>query len=220
MNGNTSFLLSLSIIFPFLIGLVRYKKIQDNYQPFLIYIIISFVSEIISYLLIKVFRTNLVFLNIFSLVECFVLVIQFHKWGFLGKRRHFYAFLAILFIGWVTENFLLSDISRTNRIFLIAYSFLLVLLSIRELNHAMILSNRALYDNARFIICIGMIVFFTFNIIAQTFRFFGSGFSKEFMKHLFSIVAYTNAITNVVYAFGVYNIPKKRDTDAIFDERG
>ena len=216
MNGNISFLLSLSIVFPFIVGLARYSKIQDNYQPFLFYIFISFASEIASYVLIKLFHSNLIFLNIFSLVESFVLIIQFHKWGFIKKNRNFYSFLTILFLGWITENFLLSDIHRTNRIFLICYSFLLVLLSIREINRAMILSNQAVSDNARIIICIGFIIFFTFNIIAQTFRFFGSGFSKEFMKHLFSIVAYTNAITNIVYAFGVYYIPRKRSSVTIF----
>ena len=218
MNGNITFLLSLSIVFPFLAGLVLYKSIHKSYQPFLIYITLSFVTEILSYILIRIYHTNLVLLNVFSLLECILLFTQFHKWGFIKRNGYYYFFLAAVFVAWVTENFLISEITVTNRMFLISYSFLLVLLSIREINHAMILSNESLYENARFIICTGMIIFFTFNIIAQTFRFFGSGFSKDFMRNVFSIVAYTNAITNLIYAFGVYYMPKKVNTGTFFKD--
>lgn len=218
MNGNITFLLSLSIVFPFLAGMVLYKSIHKSYQPFLIYILLSFVTEILSYVLIRVYHTNLVLLNLFSLLECILLLTQFHKWGFIKRTRYYYSFLAVVFIAWVTENFVMSEIAVTNRIFLISYSFLLVLLSIREINQAMILSNESLYKNAKFIICTGIIIFFTFNIIAQTFRFFGSGFSKDFMKNVFSIVAYTNAITNLIYTFSVYYIPKKIDMGTFFKD--
>lgn len=217
MSGNSNFLLSLSILFPLLIGLVSFKKVRQNYRPFLVYIILSFISEIISYTSAKVFKTNLPWLNVFDLIECLILFIQFGSWGLLRKNRNiYYCFLGILFIGWITDNFLFSDIYHRNRVFLISYSFLLVLVSIREINQAMILSNESLYENARFIICIGMILYFTFHIIDHTFRLFGSGFSPEFRNKVSSIGAYTNVITNIVYAFGVYYIPKITNRERFF----
>ncbi len=219
MDGKYNFLFGMSVVFPLVIGLVRYKQIRHTYQPFVLYIVISFLTEMMSYFLIRIYHTNLVLLNIFSLLECIVLVVQFHRWGFLKEKKNFFLLLSILFACWTVENFIISDISNINRIFLIAYSFMLVILSIREINRAMILGTLSLYDNARFIICIGIIIYFTFSIITQTFNYFGYDFSKNFINAVFAISVYANLITNIIYAFGMYYIPEETNTGNMFKDK-
>ncbi len=63
------FLLSLSVIVPVIVGLVRYRKISSSYRPFLLLMFGGFLAECADYLCIKVFRTNAVSSNISVSIE-------------------------------------------------------------------------------------------------------------------------------------------------------
>ncbi len=88
MNPNIVFVISQSILFPLIIGLMRFKTIKKNYLPFFCNLALGSLVEIISYNLIKKHHiSNAIPTNIFVLAEWLLLFYQFHQWGFLKNKK-------------------------------------------------------------------------------------------------------------------------------------
>jgi hypothetical protein len=219
MSDSLKFLFSLSIIFPAVAGAFRFKNADPGYRPFLIYIFISLLNELLVGLYLVNFSKDIRTLNwqIFNLVEWLILLIQFYYWGRLRKNR--YLLYVILFVslgGWLFENFIYSDIFSYNPVFLIFYSFVLVLLSIHTINYTFAQSNQMLSKNGLFIICAAIAIFFIYTIIVFTFLAMDTRYDRELMQKIFNIRVYINALTNILYAIGIYYIPEKGVHDAFF----
>jgi len=86
------------------------------------------------------------------------------------------------------------------------YSFLIVLLSVNEINF-MITHSRNLFRNPRFLICIGLIVYFVYMIV----YYWAFGISRfgrsEISDSILFLVAYVNALANIIYAIAFLLIP-------------
>jgi hypothetical protein len=92
-------------------------------------------------------------------------------------------------------------------VFLIAYSFLLVLLSINTINHQVVNYNRTISKNPLFIICVGFVIFFIYTIVV--FTILATNRRNNAFTSVFEIRVYINALTNILYATGIYFIPRK-----------
>jgi hypothetical protein len=103
-----------------------------------------------------------------------------------------------------------------NPVFLISYSFILVLLSINTINYTFAQHNQLLSKNGLFIICVGMVIFFVYTIVVFTFLAMDTRYDKELMQNIFNIRVYINALTNILYAIGIYLIPIGGFHDAFF----
>jgi hypothetical protein len=216
MNKETYFIFSLSIAVAAIIGLVRFNKIETAYRPFLFYVLVSFANEIISYLLPEQPKKYLLIdLNLFTLFEYCILLTQFYYWKiFFRLEWLLYLLLGGYFVLWVLENFFISHITVYNFIQILVHSFIMVLLSINVINRLAVHESGPLYRNAKFIICIGLIIFFIYNIIVNT--LFLNAESKPLALKIFNIRVYVNSLTNVLFAFGVYFIPEKQNRRELF----
>lgn len=168
MNELQKFLFSLSILFPAAVAIFRYRNADTSYRPFLFYIFISLFNELWVGLYLNDFSKEIRTLNwqLFNLVEWIILLIQFYYWGRLKKHRQlFYIILFSSLAGWIFENFIYSNIYAYNPVFLISYSFALVLLSINTINYTFAQHNQMLSKNGLFIICVAMVIFFIYTII-------------------------------------------------------
>jgi hypothetical protein len=146
--------------------------------------------------------------NLFNLFECLILLLQFYNWQLFPRLRKRFTGLTLLLITiWLADNFLQSTIYSFNYVFLIAYSFVLSLLSIYTINTIVVKLNRVLFNNAMFIICVGLIIYFVYTIIVFTFLLVGT--DKDLNRGVFSIKVYVNAFVNLLYAVAVYFIPGK-----------
>lgn len=221
MSTQVIFLFSLSIVFPAVVGIIRFKNADPNYRPFLYLIFISLVNELLVGLYLNQFSRNINILNwqLFNLVEWVLLLIQFHYWGRLKRYRHlFFVTLALSLTGWTVENFMYSNIYAFNPVFLICYSFVLVLLSINTINSTVAEHNQPLGKNGLFIICVGIVIFFTYTIIV--FLFMALEISKTVLvQKIFDIRVYVNALANIIYAIGIYYIPVTGVHDAFFKKQ-
>jgi hypothetical protein len=121
--------------------------------------------------------------------------------------------------GWIYENVIHSNIFAFNPVFLISYSFVLVLLSINRINYTFAPHNQLLNRNGLFIICVAMVIFFTYTIVVFTFLAMDTRFDKQLMQRIFSIRVYINALTNILYAVGIYFIPASGVHDAFFNKQ-
>ena len=218
------FALSLSsVAFPLIVIIFRFKKLDRVYYPFLIYILVSFLNELFVGLVIGPHNVNSVSIdiNLFNLFEAIVLLLQFKYW----KRFDLYSKLfpelifAIIF-GWAFENLIIYSLTHFNVFFLIAYSFILVLLAVQTINHIIVNESRvSLLKSPIFIICVAIITFFIYTIFVYTLMAKGiDSENRHMMIKVFSIKVYVNALANILYGIALLFAQKKVSGKDLFKD--
>ncbi len=207
------FLFSQSILLPIIAGLIRWRRIDKAYQPFFILLIIGFLTELISFILIREFhKSNAIPTNLYTPIEWSLIFLQFHVWGLLRHRKRiFYGILAITLLGWAVENIYFGQITAFSPYFRIFYSFFIVLLSVNKINYMITHDNRNLFRNPRFLICIGFIIFFMYMIIYRwAYQVSVSSKSEtQITDIIIFLMAYVNALTNGIFAIAFLLIPAR-----------
>jgi hypothetical protein len=202
---------SLSIGIGAIAGCIRLRKIDTAFLPYLIWLWVGFINEISSIMLMKAGYGNIISYNLFSLFEAVVLTIQFKSWGLFRKKSVSYSVLQLFFaVSWCTETALRKNLSEVNSYFIICYSAIVVLLSINMLNKIMFEEPSALIRNPIFLICMGLIIYFTYAILVEAFWLYGLNKSTQFRISIYEILAYINLFTNIVFAIATIWIPLKR----------
>lgn len=202
------FLISQSILLPIIAGLIRFRRIDRSYRPFLLLLLIGFIVEIISFSLIRLKTSNDIALNIYKLIEWVLIAWQFHIWGLLRqKKKLFYALMIVTILFWATEC-IIFGMYNFSPYFLFFYSFLIVLLSINKINFMITHEMRNLFSNPKFLICIGFIIYFIYMIV----DYWASEISKlgkpEISITLVFWGSYINVLANIIYATAFLLIPK------------
>lgn len=209
------FLLSLSVSIPAIIGFIRFKKIDPAFYPFVYAIWAGLFSEIISYVLIKNHIKPAFFLNIYILTEFILLLWFFKNLGTFSKYpERFYIILFTLTGIWITENFIIGSLMNIQSLFRISYSVVLVLLGINEINKLVLTEKKKnITRNPIFIICVGIIILYSFKILIEIFWIYAFNNFKEnkfFRDNVYAIFQYINVIVNLVYALALLWIQKKK----------
>src|SRR6202043_2997842 len=156
---------------------------------------------IIIYNLIKMHHiSNAIPTNIFVLAEWILISYQFHQWGFLKKqKKNLSLLLGIPVLLWIIENLIFWKIVEFSPYFRVSYSFLLVLMSISKINFMITYDHKNLFRNPVFIICIGFIVYFIYQIVyewAYQLSRVESTYFTEMVSYLFG---YMNALVNIIF---------------------
>lgn len=213
MNYLTGFLLSLTVLFPLIVGIVRFSKVDESFHPFLLLLLMAFTSEVISFFCkIALKETPEITINLYSLIECMILLFQFHKWGFLKTRRAlFYSLTAFFGLLWITENILLNNIVQFTLFFNACYSFVLVLLSINQINQIIIQGTQQLFKNAKFLLCLGFIIYFLYELIYDAAYFVSVDNDVAAASKIINMFNYMNAFVNLIYGVAVLLMPKKKN---------
>ena len=203
-SAFSEFLISQSILLPFLVGLVRFRHIGRTYRPFLVLLVLGALNEPASYLFIEKIHSNAIPNNIYALAEWTLIAWQFHRWGFLRSQRMLYLGLVMLVsLVWVTEDILLGRINTFPPYFQIFYCFLIVLLSVNKINFMITYEDRKLYGNPIFLICIGFIIFFIYRIIYEWAYQSSVHRSTDTALFVIMLFGYVNALTNVIFAIAL-----------------
>lgn len=192
------------------IGWIRFKKINPAFFPFVYLVTLGFLSELISYILIRLHYSNAVVYNIYSVAEALLIVWQFQRW----KLIHFpMKILRVLLVGitvfWILENFFISTIHSFSSYFIISYSFLIVLLTIKTLTEVIVRERHHLLKNSIFLICLGFLLYFTYSIMIEAFWMYGLNRFPVFQNNIYYILVIINLIANLVYALAALWIPIK-----------
>lgn len=215
MTDTIFFLLSLSIIFAALLGVIRFRNMEPLYHPFIYYAWMVLLVEIVVYILIskKMYTQTGIILNLFALAEFYLLTLLFHNWGLFKRNKNiFIAIIAFFFLLYVSTLFL-RGYTKRNLFSGIIDSFALIFFSITTFNK-MILNERInIFKNAKFWICIGMVIYYTCVILVstETITFSKAQISKDFSNSIWQINAYANLLVNLLYAVAVIWIPQKKN---------
>jgi hypothetical protein len=209
MSFELNAIFSLSISLAVVIGWVRFRRIDPAYLPFLVLLTIGCLNEAISIVLMEHGFTNIINFNTFKLIESLLLTWQFLKWGLFEKRKVLYTGLQVIFIlSWLAEIGVHS-IRSFNSYFIILHSFLLVMMSISMINLIVLKETTPLWKQPVFLICMGLIAYFTYAIFVEAFWIVGLNHRRLFRLKIFEIMAYINLLTNLIFAFAFLWIPMR-----------
>jgi hypothetical protein len=204
-----TFLISQSILLPFLVGLICIRRLGWTYRPFLILLILGALNEPVSYLFIEKIHSNAIPNNIYALVEWLLIAWQFRRWGFLRNQQKLYLGIVVLVsLVWVTEDLFLRQINTFPPYFQIFYCFLIVLLSVNKINFMITYDDRKLYSNPIFLICTGFIIFFIYRIVYEWAYQTSMRASTETAAFVIMLFGYVNALTNIIFAIALLCIPR------------
>jgi hypothetical protein len=211
MNFFLAEVLSYSILPAALIGLFRFKTALHTYRPFIFFTWLALGNEIVSFFVVKRFHSNVVNSNIYVLAEFIILLLQFRQWGVERRRNTKFIVLLILLVSvWVADNLILHPITQFNSFYRVCYSFVLVFMSVDEMNHLLVKARKNIWQNARFLICISILFYYTYKAIFEIFFVINLQTSDYFQNNLFTILIFVNLFANLIYALASLWIPTRQ----------
>lgn len=217
MNYIITVILGYFIIVPAFTSLIKLKQIDPTYYPFIILLWLGVINQIIGVLSAWYFRTNTINSNIYSLIESVILLYQFFKWKVFQRNKFLYKFLfAGLILGWFINNFIIGSFKNFNSEFTIGYSLLVVLLSISRINKILSCENRKVLKNADFILCMGFIIFFTYNAITEISWKYGMVLSDAFKLKILTIFTIVNLLINLLFLYAILCMRRKLPFSIIY----
>lgn len=207
-----SFLLSITIAIPAIIGLLRYRLSDKQYRPFIWICCVLTLNELLMFVLIQKKIYTFISYNLVIPLACILYLLQFKRWGlFVGKKYWFATLLAILLFVWVADHFIIEGYRLNTRTvyFRVCYSLTLVLLSVNSINRQIVSEKKSLLQNSRFLICMGLTVYYTYRIIVDAFSI--KGMSQSFLMQLGDLSRYLLVGLNLLFALAVLWIPTKKN---------
>jgi hypothetical protein len=225
MNDTVDFILSLSIGIAAILGLIRFSKIDKSYYPFIFSTWASLLVEITARLLLMDNKNNtlILFFNIYYLVDFYLFFLLFYNWRLFGHgKKNALLIAGFVLAAWIATTFFINGIQTPNFYFPVLYSFVLVFFSVTAINKFIVNERGNIFMNARFWICLGLIIFYTFFIVTNTSNLSlfsasaGSNVSSYFRRSLHAINVYSNLLVNIMYAIAVLWVPRKKNFTSLF----
>jgi hypothetical protein len=110
------------------------------------------------------------------------------------------------------ENIFFGKITIFSPYFRILYAFLLTLMSITEINYKITHDNKNLFRSPRFIICIGLILFFVYQILYEwAYQVSILKGPTNFTMIINSLFAYMDALVNIIFAIAFLVIHTRKE---------
>ena len=213
MKTTIAFLISESILFPLIVGLIRFKWISKIYWPFVFQLIAASITEIVSFILIQKFHSsNAIPANIYVLVEWLLVAWLFSGWGFSKRNRKiFYALFISAILVWIVEDIIFGQITSFGPYYRFYYSFVIVILSVSKINFMIMYENRSLFRNPQFLIAIGFIIYFMYKIMYEwAYQISIQGANSATSNNIISLFAYINAFSNIIFGIAMLMIPSNK----------
>ena len=222
MDIIVNFLLSQSILLPIIVSLVRIKRLEKIYYPFFIVLLLGLLAEVASFIFINVFKvSNAPVIKVYSLFECCLIIYQLYLWKNFSKNRQWFMIALVICITfWIVETIAFFNINTFSPYFRVFYAFVIVLLSINQINGMIFNHKESLFKNPRFLLSLGFIIFFLYQIIYEASYYVGSDQSVVATKIIIGF-GYINFVINLLYAIAIYLITSKHEDNYnhYFNER-
>lgn len=210
LSVNWAFAFSFSIFIAGIIAVVRFKKINKVFYPFLFCIWLACFNDLLNLLFYNTHFNSSVNTNIYILLEAILITCLFKNFGVIDKPKFlFKAIIILLVLVWSIENFVLGRITQIGNYFRIVYSFIIVLMSITYLNVLIATNRKLILKDSGFLLCLGFILYFTYKVLVYSFWVYGLKSSPGFLLNVFAIMIYINLISNLIYALAVLWMPRK-----------
>lgn len=211
MDGFTlNLLLCCSVILPAGLSIFRFKIVMHNYMSFALLMWLGLFNEILSIVLAYTIRNNTVNSNIYVLAEYAIILSLFYKWDNISIRKYYFLITMGVLV-WITDNMIINAINEDNALFRIYYSFVIVLLSIDQVNRIIVYEKRSLVKNASFLICLAFVFYYGFKAFVEVFSAFHLGMGPVFWRNILMILGVANLFSNIIYAIAILCIPSREE---------
>jgi hypothetical protein len=145
------------------------------------------------------------------IVEALLILWFFRNLYLFKNDRPYFLSGAAFLVLWLLETILSSKLFNAyNSVCGILFSFVIVLMSISIMNEQLIKERASLTKNSVFIICVALVLYNTLTVFSETFYAYGLKLSLTFQKDVLFITSMENILSNVLYAFAIYFMPKKQ----------
>jgi hypothetical protein len=206
-------ILGSSVAIAAVVGFLRFPQSKKEYRPFLFIIWLGLLNHTYSLISIHYFRTNTVNSNLYVLAEGLIYIWLFRGWGLFQTRK----FLAPVLVGilicvWVIDNLILHTLNTTNSGYRIIHAFVMIFLAIEQLSRLITLTQGSLFRNSIFIICCGVLIYFTYKAFVEVFFLVETKASLNFMYNIYFVLAYINCFVNLLFTWAIVWIPKKNQS--------
>lgn len=209
MNKYQAFLLSLSILMPTITGVIRYRNIPASYHPLVYVLLLGLATELTCYLFFYE-TSNAVPVNVYILFEFLLFAWQFRSWGNILQHKVLYTLLiASLGVLWLFNNIIMGQIGTFNLTFQVVYSLALVLLAVNQLNWLVVNERGVILKNAKFLVCMAIIIFFSYKALTEIFCYYAPHTSVR--SNIYVIESYLNVAYNIMLTIAILCIPRKNN---------
>jgi hypothetical protein len=211
LNYYTVMAMALTIFIPGMLGVFKFNYIRRVYRPFIYLIWIGCANEVISIYCAFRFHNNIANNIIYTFAESVFLLWFFKELDIFKGRKHFLNFLIFLFAAvWFTESFVTAPFgTQYTSYFDTIYAFCIVMFSVDVINR-ILLSETDVLKNPVFLICVSLIIFFSFQIVERMFWVYGLKYSVEFRRGVQQITIVVNLLSNFIYGLSVLWMQKRR----------
>jgi hypothetical protein len=223
---DTTFLFGLIItlispMLAFAVGMVRLKKIEESYYPFIAIMGTASITEFIRITQLFNYYLNLGLplgisievYNIYVLAIGILYPLLFYKWGLLRRPSYILPLIiGALVLIWVIDHFVYNgyQLPKPTKFYRMTYSLLLCLFAIHHINKLIIREKNRLLRNSSFLICIGLLFFFIPYIIIEGIFLFNPKTSGDFYASVFEIRSRYNPVIYLIFTVAILWIPRKK----------
>lgn len=182
---------------------VKWKNADPNFKPFLLILIYGFVSEIVSVAISRIYQNTSPPTNIYVLIAGILWIWQFHKWKTFGRFNRLPQIIGLsLILFWIWNLYYVGGIMNLLLHYRIYISFLLVILSVHQLNYYIVHYKGNLFKSSLFLICTGLLIQNTLKILTECFYMTNtSGAQKTYIVGMM--------ICLLLFIVAMYYLPRK-----------
>lgn len=202
---------SYSIVPAAVLGLIRCRRIDPAYYPFLFLVWLGLIAEVVTDFITAKTPSNALSTNIYVLIEFLLIIWLFKKLSLFERKPLTFYILGIFFIlVWLVDNFILSGLKTGFcSYFIISFSFAAVMMSVSMINILLARERKSVLRNGAFLICVAFILYHTCSALVEIFWLYGLTSSDQFKLAVTRIHTYVNIVVNLIYALAILWIPRK-----------
>lgn len=212
------FYLPLVALLPAILAVKKFPLATLDYRPFFLLVWLRTINVILSFVLLDQFSTNTYTNNIYVLFESLVILYQFWRWKlFQQNKPSVYILYSLLMVFWLTENFGFSGLEQPCAYFKLVYSFVMVILSITQINNITGHSRLPIERNPIFIICFAFIILYIMTILREVLDLYVQSQNGMSLNNEILFFNLSEVFTNVFFGIAILKMPLKRSLLSITD---
>ena len=209
MNLNLIFIIIQIGLVPSIISVLKYLSKERKYTFFYIYIITSYLIEVITnrLLLNRLISSANVTAKIFMLFEFIILITILKSISKSNNYTKIISFSGVVI--WLIENIFLTKVYESEKYFNVIASIILFIISIYSLTTKLNKNYKSFFKEADIVIVISILFNFSFRIVFE-FLFYNYEDSMSIMKSISEIYIFVNFITNILFIYCLACIKKTK----------
>ena len=200
MDLNSIFLIVQIGIIPSILSIIKYSYKERSYILLYIYIIISYLTEIITNRLLytKYYQNANVISKFYMLFEFLILIALMKK---ISKSNSYIKIITIIGVAiWLIENIFLIKVEESEKYFNVIASIILFIISIYSLTTNLNKNYKSFFKEADIVIIIAILFNITFRIVFE-FLYYNYEDNVPIMQSISKIYILVNFITNISFIY-------------------